>query len=191
MGLSIKAKNIEINQQVRGHIERKFGDLVKHLPSISNVDVELSSQATRSHNDRMVAQVTLNVDGSLLRAEQRAANAIEAINLVAGVLDRRIERYKSRTYRSERTRQAVPLGAQQAEEEFQANAYGDSEVLNDGNLVRVKRFEMNPMTVEEAAFQMKLLGHKFFMFMNTESHEYSLLYQRDDGDLGMIQPNVD
>ena len=48
---------------------------------------------------------------------------------------------------------------------------------------------MNPMTVEEAAFQMQLLGHSFFeMFMKTESHEYSLLYRHDDGDLGMIQP---
>jgi putative sigma-54 modulation protein len=44
------------------------------------------------------------------------------------------------------------------------------------------------MTVEKAAFQMQLLGHKFFMFMNTESHQYSLLYRRDDGDLGMVQP---
>ena len=84
MELDIKAKNIDVNQQLRGHIERKFGDLTRHIPAITNVNVELSSQATRSQSDRMVAQVTLNVDGSLLRAEQRAANAIEAINLVAG-----------------------------------------------------------------------------------------------------------
>ena len=73
------------------------------------MNVELSSQATRSQSDRMVAQVTLYVDGSLLRAEQRAANAVQAINLVAGVLDRRIERYKSRIYRSERAKQVAPL----------------------------------------------------------------------------------
>jgi len=189
--LNITAKNVEVNQQLRGHIERKFGGLIRHLPAISSVNVELSSQPTRSQNDRMAAQVTLKVGGSLLRAEQRAANAVEAINLVAGVLDRRIERYKSRTYRSEKARQVVPLGTQQAEDDSRVPAFGESEVLNDGNLVRVKRFNMNPMTVEEAAFQMQLLGHSFFMFLNTESHEYSLLYQRDDGDLGMIQPESD
>ncbi len=59
----------------------------------------------------------MNVDGSLLRAEQRVANAVEAINLVAGVLDRRIERYKSRTYRSERAKQVAPLVDQQAEDD--------------------------------------------------------------------------
>ncbi len=188
MELHITAKNVEVNQQLRGHIERKLGGLIRHLPAISSVSVELTSQPTRSQNDRMAAQVTLKVGGSLLRAEQRAANAVEAINLVAGVLDRRIELYKSRTYRSERARQVVPLGAQQAEDDSRVPSSGESGVLNDGNLVRVKRFNMIPMTVEEAAFQMKLLGHSFFMFMNTESREYSLLYQRDDGDLGMIQP---
>lgn len=92
------------------------------------MQVELSSQPTRSQNDRMAVQVTLNVGGSLLRAEQRAANAVEAINLVAGVLDRRIERYKSQTYRSERAKQVVPLGTQQAEDDSRVPAYGGSEV---------------------------------------------------------------
>ena len=50
---------------------------------------------------------------------------------------------------------------------------------------------MNPMTVEEATFQMQLLGHRFFMFLDSDSRKYSLLYQRDDGDLGMIQPESD
>jgi len=115
--LNIKAKNVDVNQQLRGHIERKFGDLIRHFPAITNVNVESSSQATRSQSDRMVAQVTLNLDGSLLRAEQRVANSVEAINLVAGVLDRRIERYKSRTYRSERAKQVAPLVDQQAEDD--------------------------------------------------------------------------
>ena len=188
MELNIKAKNVDVNHQLRGHIERKFGNLIHHLPAITNVNVELSSQATRSQSDRMVAQVTLNVDGSLLRAEQRAANAVEAINLVAGVLDRRIERYKSRTYRSERVKQVAPLVDQQAEDDSLIPDSGGTEVVGGGKLVKVKRFDMNPMTVDEAAFQVQLLGHRFFMFLNTESNEHSLLYQRDDGDLVMIQP---
>ena len=187
MELNIKAKNVDVNQQLRRHIERKFGDLIRHLPAITNVNVELSSQATRSRSNRMVAQVTLNVDESLLRAEQRAANAVEAINLVAGVLDRRIERYKSRTYRSERAKQVAPLVDQQAEDDSLIHDPGGTEIVGGGKLVKVKRFDMNPMTVDEAAFQMQLLGHRFIMFLNTESNEYSLLYQRDDGDLGMIQ----
>ena len=190
MDLNIKTKNLEINDQVRDHIERKLGQLNRHLPGISRVAVELTSERTRSQRDRIVAQVTLTVGGSVLRAEQRSSGTTEAINLVAEVLDRRIERYKSHAYRSERARQNVPLRTQQAEELLQTVSEETRQTLPGGDLVRVKQFDMKPLTVEEAAFQMELLGHDFFMFLNSEANEYNLLYLRDDGNYGLIQPNV-
>ena len=60
--------------------------------------------------------------------------------------------------------------------------------LPGGDLVKVKRFNMKPMTVEEAAFQMQLLGHKFFMFLNSEFDRHNVLYQGEDGNFGLIQP---
>ena len=193
MDLDIKTKNLEINDQVRSHLERKLGQLNKHLPGISRVAVELVSEPTRSQRDRIVAQVTLNVGGEILRAEQRSSSTTEAINLVSEVLDRRIERYKSRAYRSERARQNVPLRTQQAEDLLQTVTVESGETretLPDGDLVRVKQFDMKPLTVEEATFQMQLLGHDFFMFLNSEVNEYNLLYLRDDGNYGLIQPEV-
>ena len=190
MDLNIKTKNLEINAQVRDHIERKLGQLNRHLPGISRVTVELTSEPTRSQRDRIVAQVTLDVGGSVLRAEQRSSSTTEAINSVAEVLDRRIERYKSHAYRSERARQNVPLRTQQAEDLSQTVSEETRGMLPDGDLVRVKQFDMVPMTVEEAAFQMQLLGHGFFMFLNREANEYNLVYLRDDGNYGLIQPNA-
>ena len=119
---------------------------------------------------------------------KRAANTRSAINSVAEVLNRRIERYKSRTYRSERARQGTALGAQQAEEAAQVIDAVETAELADGDLVKIKRFDMEPMTVQDAAFQMQLLGHRFFMFLNTESGSHNVIYQRDDGDYGLIQP---
>ena len=55
-------------------------------------------------------------------------------------------------------------------------------------MVRVKGFPAKPMTLDDAAFQMDLLGHDFFMFLNSETDQYSLLYKRRDGDYGLIQP---
>ena len=190
MELKIHTKNVEINERVSNQIERKLGQLNRHLPGLSKVSVELKSEPTRSQRDRMVVQVTLSVGGSVLRAEQQASSTTAAINLVAKVLDRRIERYKSRAYRSERARQNTPLRTQQAEEGIQPAPAGDSETLPDGNLVRIKQFDMKPMTVAEAAFQMQLLGHSFFMFLNSESDGYNLLYERDDGNYGLIQPEA-
>ena len=73
----------------------------------------------------------------------------------------------------------------------QASGVTEGELLPDGALVRVKRFSMKPLTVEEAAFQMQLLGHGFFMFLNSETDQHNLHYRRDDGDYGLIQPAVE
>ena len=193
MELQIRGRNVEINDQIRRHVEEKLGQLGRHLPGLSRVAVELSSESTRSQHDRVVAQVTLEIGGSILRAEQRASNTRTAINSAAEVLGRRIERYKSQTYRSERARQGSSLGAVQAEEAEEprspAGSPVEGQVLADGNLVRIKRFDMNPMTIDEAALQMQLLGHQFFMFLNIESGRHNVLYQRDDSNFGLIEPS--
>ena len=188
MELQVQGRNVEITEQVRNHLQQKMGQLGRHLPGLSRVTVELASESTRAQRDRVVAQVTLDVGGSILRAEQRAANTNTAINLVAEVLNRRIDRYKSRAYRSERARQSPPLRAQQAEEAAQSTDSVVTEELADRDLVKIKRFDMDPMTVQEAAFQMQLLGHRFFMFFNSDSASYNVIYQRDDGNYGLIQP---
>jgi len=104
--LHIYGRNLEITDRTREHVESKLDQIDRHLPGISNVIVELAYEATRSHNDRIVAQVTLPVGRTLLRAQQRAANETTAINSVAKALDQQIKRFKSHTYRSERGRLA-------------------------------------------------------------------------------------
>lgn len=135
-----------------------------------------------------MAEATLEVGGTILRAEHRGSNANAAINAMVETLDRQVKRYKSRAYRSERAKQNVPLRAQEAEELAQPVGNFEGQVLPEGDLVRIKQFQMEPMTVEEAAFQMQLLGHKFYMFLNIDSGQYNVIYLRDEGDYGLIQP---
>jgi putative sigma-54 modulation protein len=187
--LEIQGRNLEISGQVRNHVSQKLGQLGRHLPGLTRAAVELASEATRAQEDRVVAQITLDVSGYILRAEQRAPNARAAINSAAEVLTRRIERYKGQTYRSERARQAPPLRVQEAEGASQAANHEEVAQLADGGQVRIKRFDMTPMTMEEAAFQMELLGHHFFMFLNSDTGDHNVMYQRDDGNFGLIRPN--
>ena len=191
MDLTIHSSNVEVNDGVRNHVNRKLSQLTKHLPGIVGATVEFALEPTRSKQHRIVAQVTLKVNGSVLRAEQRAASTTAAINAAAEVLDRRIEKFKSRVYRSQRARHTPALGAQEAEEQVMpvtVTVTEESTTLPDGDLVRIKTFKMDPINVDEAAVQMRLLGHTFFMFLNAESGGYNLLYLRDDGDYGLIQP---
>ena len=116
MDVQIQARNLEISTQVRRYVTEKLDQLSRHLPSLTGAVVEFSAQATRSKRDRVVAQVTLDVGGTMLRAEQRGPSPRTAVNSAGDVLGRRIERYKGSAYRSERTRQTISIGAQQAEE---------------------------------------------------------------------------
>lgn len=188
MELQIRGRNVEVTDQVRNHLEQKMGQITRHLPGLSRITVDLASEPTRTRRDRVVAQVTVDVGGSVLRAEQRGANTQGAINSAAEVLTRRIERYKSQAYRSERAKQGPPLRDRQPEEAALDGGSTVTEELTDGDLVKIKRFDMAPMTVQEAAFRMQLLGHRFFMFFNSDSATHNVLYQRDDGNYGLIQP---
>ena len=120
------------------------------------------------------------------------------MNSVAQALDQQIKRYKSHAYRSERKRQAG-RGAFRDSTETYVDTTGldekpvdiqdtaDSEIIN-GEVVRAKEFDMEPMSVDEAAIQMQFLGHSFYMFLDSESDKHGVLYLRGDGNYGLIQP---
>ena len=86
---------MEITGKTREHVASKLDQIDRRLPGISGASVELAYEATRSNDDRIVAQVTLHVGGTLLRAQRRASSATAAVNSVAQALDQQIERYKS------------------------------------------------------------------------------------------------
>ncbi len=190
MELHIYGRNLEIDDTVREHVESKLDLIDRHLPGITNVTVELAFEATRSHNDRIVAQVTLHVGRTLLRAQQRAATTKSAVSSVAKTLDRQIERFKSHAYRSERSRLAGRGGVgDEAPGEIANNgATGSTEVFAGGQVVRLKEFDMELTSVEQAAAQMQFLGHDFYMFLDSESDKLSVIYLRGDGNYGLIQP---
>lgn len=188
MELTIRGKGIEITDNILAHVTDKLEQLERHLPVMPLVTVELSSESTLAQRHRVVAQVTMNVNGSILRSDQRAPDVQAAINSATDIISCRIERYKGRTYRSERARKTSSLANQQTEEIARRDFPGEGKVLADGNLVRIKSFDMMPMTVDAAAFQMELLGHQFYMFLNSKTNRHNVLYQRDDGNFGIIQP---
>ena len=191
MDLHIQGRNIEITRSMKEHVAAKLGALDRHLPSIGRAEVEMASEPTRSQQDRVVVQVSLTVGGDLLRAQRRAPNARAAVNAAADALDRQVNRWKAQTYRSERQARNAPdadtvIQAEMAGENGAAET--DAEIAPAGDLVRIKRFDMEPMTVEEAALQMQYLDHSFYMFLDSETNKYSVLYRRADANYGLIQP---
>ena len=191
MDLHIQGRNIEITRSMKEHVAAKLASLDRHLPTLTRADVEMASERTRSQQDRVVVQVSLNVGGNLLRAQRRAANARAAVNAAADALDRQVNRWKSQTYRSERMARQAPDADAVIAEQFAAETdepVDDAITAPAGDLVRIKRFDMEPMTVEEAALQLQYLDHSFYMFLDSETNKYSVLYRRADANFGLIQP---
>jgi putative sigma-54 modulation protein len=184
MELQISSKNMELTPAIQSYVQKKIGKLARYLPNITEAKVEISEEKTKSHQHRFTAQATLNSKGVLLRGEESGENVNVAVDAVTEILARQIERYKGKLYEKGR---GVSLARQSAVQE-RTVANEASEDLP--SVVRVKRFAVKPMSVAEAAEQMELLGHSFFLFVNTENGTLSLLYRRNDGNYGLIEPEL-
>jgi putative sigma-54 modulation protein len=184
MDLVIKGKNMEVGEAAQEYIKNKLNKLERHLPDIAEVKVELVQEMTKSAENRFVAQVTINSHGTLLRGEERASSVYVAIDTVVDVLSRQIERFKDRLYRSKR--RITPLRRELASEEVTEEKVEEKQ----SRIVKVKRFPVKPMTPDEAADQMELLSHDFFIFFNPEIDRFSVIYKRGDGNYGLIEPEL-
>jgi putative sigma-54 modulation protein len=178
MDIQLTGHNVEILPTVRSYVEKKLNKLERHLSNIDGVKVELTEQKTKSQTQRYRAQVTVEANGTLLRAEEQAENLLIAVDKVVPVLDRQIERYKGKFYK--KARAGLAARAQALEEAAEDKAAP--------KVVRTKRFIINLMSVDEAVDQMELLGHDFFLFRNTATRELNLVYKREDGNYSVIEP---
>jgi len=180
MELQITGKNMELTPAVRRYIERKLGKLNRHLPHIIESRVEIAEEKTRSPQQRFVARATVAGDGARFHSEERGEDLFQAIDKVAAVMIRQLEHHKGKRYEKGRN-SSLTRGEPKEEVETAKPA---------PEVVKVKRFVMKPMTVAEAAHQMELLGHNFFLFFNADTEELNLLYQRKDGNYGLIEPEL-
>ena len=186
MELMITGRHLEVPDPVKDYLQRKFGKLNRHLAELTEAQVEITEEDARAAKDRFVVQVTLYSDGTILRGEERGSDLFTAIDAVANVLDRQIERYKGRYYYRGRRQAAATAGP--SAEEMAEEVEEESELA--GRVVKTKRFDLKPMDEEEAIEQMELLGHGFFVFYNSNTEQINVLYRREDGDYGLIVPEV-
>lgn len=185
MELTFRSRHVPITDQLRQHTTRKLERLGRYLPMVDEAVVELEQEGGENSR-RYVVQLTVNCNGTYLRAEERGPRLLAAIDAAVDVLSRQLRRFKDKVYRRGRRFRDKEL----AVEEPPAEEGGDEEVVL-GKVVRVKRFPVKPMTEEEAVEQMELLGHDFFLFFDANADTYALLYRRRDGHYGMIIPETE
>jgi len=175
MQINVQGKNGEIPAEIREYVGKKVQKLGRFYQRILSADVELSDEKPGFR-----AQVTLKVPGNIIRAEEIGEGAFQVIDGLMEKLQRQVKRYK--TLKEDKPRKAgEPLNVASA-----GGAGQESSAQATPHIVRRKLLELKPMSPDEAILQMELLGHSFFVFINSEDLQTSVLYRRNDGNYGLI-----
>ena len=178
----VRGKNVEVPDRVRDYAERKLRRLELMLDDRSDAVVELSNEQHRSAADAHIAEVTLVIDGQTLRSHAAGASYQAALDEVVDKVERRTV-----DYREKPRLRARPLEEQQI---LRRIADGTPGPERERRIVKTKRFAIEPMFEEDAISQMEELGHRFFIFVSAETEQIAIVYQRDDGDYGVIEPVI-
>lgn len=178
MLINVTAKGVAVPPDLKDVAERKFEKLEKLLRQIDTVDITCSRE-----RQWRVVEIVINANGVLVRGEDRAIDVRSAIDSLVDKLERRIKKSRSKMMEHYRN---LPETRQAWESEPEREALEDLEPT----VVRSKRFTVKPMAPEEAAAQMELVGHDFFVFRNAESGDVNVIYRRRDGNYGLIEPEL-
>ena len=181
MRIAINGKGVEVSEYLRDVVEKRVGKLEKYFHADTRADVMISM-----FRGRQVVEITVECPGMLLRAEEASGDMYASIDAACKKLEKQILRHKTKL--SKRLR----ASAFESEDRIYLEAEEDvEEEAGAPRIVRTKRFAIKPMTEEEAALQLEMLGHSFFVFANCESGQVNVLYQRRDGDYGLIEPEFE
>ncbi|MEM8830184.1 MAG: ribosome-associated translation inhibitor RaiA [Cyanobacteria bacterium P01_G01_bin.19] len=195
MKLLIQGNNIAVTESIHDYVEQKLEKAVKHFQNItSKVDVHLSVARNSRIERKHKAEVTVFANGTVIRAQEGSENLYASIDMVADKIARQLRKYKEKHLAKNAHAHVRPddIIEDDAVLELEADRL-DSDRTPElpAKVVRSKYFAMPPMTVEEALNQLQLVDHDFYMFHNKNTGEINVIYSRNHGGYGVIQPRED
>jgi putative sigma-54 modulation protein len=179
MRLQVKGKNVEISDSIRRYAEDKLRKLDRQLHELTQVELELRVERNPSISANQVAEVTVFTKGPTLRVTEASTDMKASIDQLTEKLLRQVEHYRAKRRRKQIRGNGTPPGG--------SMSIPDEET--GPQIVKTKQFSVKPMSAEEAALQLDLIGHDFFVFRSDESGEVNVIYRRKDGGYGLIEPS--
>jgi putative sigma-54 modulation protein len=189
MQISVKGRNISVTEALERYATEKVERVRKFFDdgrSVSRVEVELVHERNPAISEPEVAEATLFINGTVLKAREVSADMYASIDRMSDKLERQVRRYRGRQldrWQGKKKRNALT----EAHLEVPIAVEDEEEAIGP-RIVRTKQFQMKPMSPEEAALQMDLLDHAFFVFTNAVTGEINVVYRRRDGNYGLIEP---
>ncbi len=175
MEVTVRGKNLEVTPALRSYVEKHTDKVQRYFDKPVRINALL-----RISNKTETCEVTVFVDGVILRGVEKSDDMYKSIDLVFDKIERQIHKYKTRLAKRFKAKNVLS-------EQFIASEPSKDEAASEFDIVRTKHFTLSPMSAEEAILQMNLLGHSFFMFINADTDEPALVYRRNDGRYGLIE----
>jgi len=181
MDISIRHGKVEVSQGLRSAVEEKVGRVGRFLDGMEKAEVRFSEERNPRIADKEICEVTMHGHGHVVRARAAAADAFVAVDRVVDKLEHRMEKLKGKLLGRSHPRRHPSV-------DLASNVPVSGDDVPDGQpqIVKTKKFEMKPMTPEEAALQMDLVGHEFYFFTSSETGLAGVVYRRNDGQIGLI-----
>ena len=188
MKLLIQGNNIAVTDAIHNYVQEKLEKAVKHFQHITTkVDVHLSVARNSRISDKHKAEVTVYASGTVIRAQEGSENLYASIDLVADKIARQLRKYKEKNL-YKKTHSQIKTEEIVEELTITDNLIGERQPELPPEVVRSKYFAMPPMKIEEALEQLQLVDHDFYVFCNAATHEINVIYVRNHGGYGVIQP---
>lgn len=186
MKLVIQGKNMEVTEAIREYVEQKLDKAVSHFQALTTeIDVHLSVARNPRIASSQSAEVTVYANGSVIRAEEKSENLYVSIDLVADKISRKLRKFKERKNDRSATKTSVAVAEQPT-----VPVPDDNRVVElPSQVVRNKYFAMPALSVDEALERLELIDHDFYVFRNADTGEINVVYERNHGGYGVIQPH--
>ncbi|MDR0854437.1 MAG: ribosome-associated translation inhibitor RaiA [Clostridiales Family XIII bacterium] len=179
MKIIITSKNLNTSDHLKDTIESKMQKLGKyfHDDIISNVTLSMEK-------DRQKIEATINANGTIFRAEEVTADIYTGVDKVVDKLQSQMSKYKSKLITKHKDRESIGIAFEDVPD------FDDDPSDSDIEIVKRKKFELLPMTAEEAVLQMELVGHTFFVYLDMDTDGVGVVYQRKDGKYGLLETSL-
>lgn len=187
MNIHVHGDNLGVTPALHDFVDRKIGRLEKYFdtPPEREISVTMSVEGNMHR-----VEVMLQMHGVLFRAEEQSNDMYASIDLVVDKLEQQIAKYRTKLnqrFREKGLRTRIKNSMRSGSFQSPRNSLSEEDDFVE-QVVRVKRFPIKPMDIEEAMMQMELLGHDFYVFTNADTEEVNVIYRRKNGNYGLIEP---
>jgi putative sigma-54 modulation protein len=184
----IKGRNIPVTEALERYAKEKVERVARFFDeerSVSRAEVELLHERNRAVSEPEVAEATLFINGSVLKASDASEDMYASIDRMSDKLERQVKRLRGRQI--DRW-QGQLKNTPEVENHVDLPSIVEDEEEFEARIVRTKQFQMKPMSEEEAVLQLELLDHDFYVFTSADTGDINVVYRRRDGNYGLIEP---